>query len=280
MTDAAPWRSARLRFGIDALLAPTVAVVLAALAPTLDREVLAAEASAATRAALVWQPQANPPAFACLNSATDIVRVTGRHESKYVTRDAPGRAFDARGAVFLIGQSSHGTVTSRGDASATGMCWAGGYFQSEKPWKASWDDHKDLKGPTRNSTVLDNASRGMTVTGLHFFNVHDGPRSTNALDWKVEHVWGEYVRDDCIENDHFATGEIRDSLFDGCYTGISTRPSSPADGRGHVVTIEKVLLRLQAMPFPYKWRSKGGSIDESGQPFDGKGIPFGHGQFF
>ena len=67
----------------------------------------------------------------------------------------------------------------------------------------------------------------MTVTGMHFFNVHDGPRSS-ANDWTVQHVWGAYVRDDCIENDLLLTGRVYDSLFDGCFTGISTRPSSDA----------------------------------------------------
>jgi hypothetical protein len=258
--------------------------------PTLMRAVLAAAASAAalldstaSAAEAAFDPSRRAPvvnSYACLERATDIVRVSGPHESRYVTSNAKGRAFDARSSVFLIGKERHGMITSQGGAGETGMCWAGGFTYSDKPWNAAWDDHKDLQGATRNSSILNNASHAMTVTGLHFFNVHDGPRSTNGLDWKVEHVWGEYVRDDCIENDHFSSGEVRDSLFDGCYTGISTRPSSPASGVGQVVTLDKVLLRLQPMPYPYKWRTKGNSIDENGSPYNGDGIPYGHGKFF
>ncbi|HJU77278.1 MAG TPA: hypothetical protein VJ597_05050 [Sphingomicrobium sp.] len=241
---------------------------------------LDATASAAEAAVDRFRRAPVVKSYACLERATDIVRVSGAHESRYVTSNANGRAFDARSAVFLIGKERHGMITSQGGASETGMCWAGGFMYSDKPWNAAWDDHKDLQGATRNSSIFNNASHGMTVTGLHFFNVHDGPRSTNGLDWKVEHVWGEYVRDDCIENDHFSSGEVRDSLFDGCYTGISTRPSSPGNGEGQAVTIDKVLLRLQPMPYPYKWRTKGDSIDENGRPYNGDGIPYGHGKFF
>jgi hypothetical protein len=222
-----------------------------------------------------------PPAytFACLDLTSDVVNVTGIHDTKYTTSNAKNRAFDARSATFLIQKESHGMVASRGNASQTGMCWAGGYFYSSKPWDASWDDHKDLDGPTRNSSVINNASHGMTVTGIHFFNVEDGPRS-RGVNWTVQHVWGEYVRDDCIENDHFLSGRVYDSLFDGCYTGISTRSSGSYNGQGHVVTLENVLLRLHPMPYPYKWQSKSGNIDENGNPYDGSGIPYRHGKFF
>ena len=224
------------------------------------------------------QPTTN--AFACLDAASDVVHVTGFHDTKYITRNAKDRAFDARSATFLIENETHGIITSQGNADQTGMCWAGGYAYSTKPWDASWDHHKDLDGPTRNSSVINNASYAMTITSMHFFNVHDGPRSNNGVNWTVQHVWGEYVRDDCIENDHFASGRVYDSLFDGCYTGVSTRPSSASDGTGKVLTLEKVLLRLHPMPYPYKWQKKGGSIDDNGKPYSGSGIPYGHGKFF
>jgi hypothetical protein len=34
------------------------------------------------------------------------------------------------------------------------------------------------------------------------------------------------------------------------------------------------------MPYPYKWRSKTGNIDENGNPYNGRGIPYRHGKFF
>lgn len=220
--------------------------------------------------------------FACLDGATDVGRVTGHHEEKLSPDAAAGRVFDARSASFLV-RAKWGTIAVEGDRAATGMCWAGGYVYSDKPWDASWDDHKDLDGPTRNSAAINNAAHGMVVTGLHFFNVHDGARTTDAYSWEVQHTWGEYVRDDCIENDHMRSGRVYDVLFDGCYTGISTRPSNgddTSDGRGEVVELDRVLLRMQPMPYPYKWEEKSGVIGADGQTYDGQGIPYGHGNVF
>jgi hypothetical protein len=240
------------------------------------------------RDARAAQPVSNASAtwedhtFACLDGATEVEHVTGHHQEKLRADVARGRAFDARSASFLV-RARWGTIAVEGNRAATGMCWAGGYVYSDKPWDASWDDHKDLDGPTRNSAAINNAAHGMVVTGLHFFNVHDGARSTDAYSWAVQHAWGEYVRDDCVENDHMRSGRIYDVLFDGCYTGISTRPSSgddTSDGRGELVELDRVLLRMLPMPYPYKWEEKAGVIGADGRPYDGQGIPYGHGNLF
>jgi hypothetical protein len=61
-----------------------------------------------------------------------------------------------------------------------------------------------------------------------------------------------YVRDDCIENDHIIGGRVSDSLFDGCFMGISERPD--ADARpsrapaGEAFTLDRVLLRIAPQP--------------------------------
>ena len=49
-------------------------------------------------------------------------------------------------------------------------------------------------------------------------------------------------------------------MFDGCYVGISTRPSSSnttSDGRSNTLTMENSLLRLQPMPTVYKGPAPG-----------------------
>jgi hypothetical protein len=221
--------------------------------------------------------------FACLATASHLQQVTGHHEDKFNPDSAPGRAFDARDADFVNSQVKWGMIDVQGSSSDTGMCWAGGYVTTGKAWDASWDDHKDLDGPTRNSAAISNRSTQMVVTGLHYFNVHDGARTNDAVSWIVQHNWGEYVRDDCIENDHLHSGLVYDSLFDGCYTGISTRPSSSdnsSNGAGERVELDRVLLRLQAMPYPYKWTEKSGVIGADGKPYTGTGTPYGHGSLF
>jgi hypothetical protein len=63
----------------------------------------------------------------------------------------------------------------------------------------------------------------------------------------------DYMRDDCVENDDGYSGTIYDVLFDGCYTGISNQD---VNGAGQLITIDKMLLRMEPMPYPYKWNEK------------------------
>jgi hypothetical protein len=219
----------------------------------------------------------------CLETSSEIEIVSGHFEEKFKPKTAPGKVFDARQAEFLIDHVKWGMITVEGSNSDTGMCWIGGYVYTHKPWDASWADHKDLDGPTRNSTAINCASKNMTISGLHYFNVEDGVRTSDADNWLVEHNWGEYIRDDCVENDHLRSGRIYDCLFDGCYTGISTRPTKKdfqSNGAGELVELDQVLMRLQAMPYPYKWEKKKGIIDEKGKPYTGSGVPYGHSYFF
>jgi hypothetical protein len=209
--------------------------------------------------------------------------VTGYFEDKFSPSTAAGKVFDARGAVFVNNNVKWGMINVDARPGHVGMFWVGGYVSTDKAWDASWDDHKDLRGATRNSAAINITSRDMTVTGLHYFNVHDGVRANNADHWVVAHNWGEYIRDDCIENDKLHSGRIHDTLFDGCYTGISTRPTKKdrdSNGVGALVELDSVLIRLQAMPYPYKWQTKKGVIDADGKPYSGSGIPYGHGYFF
>lgn len=218
-----------------------------------------------------------------IKNANEIETITGHFEEKFTARTAPGKVFDARHADFLNRDVKWGMITIEGSRDDTGMCWLGGYVYSNKPWDASWSDHKDLDGSTRNSAAINCASDDVIISGLHYFNVHDGVRANDAFNWVVENNWGEYIRDDCIENDHLHSGRISDCLFDGCYTGISTRPTKDdqnSNGIGQLVELDRVLLRLQAMPYPYKWESKKGIIDVNGKAYTGSGIPYGHGSFF
>jgi len=152
--------------------------------------------------------------------------------------------------------------------SSTDLCIAGGEITSPNAHNITWLENYDTiglgkgyrLGTTRNHAAvdLDGAERPI-VTGLYFFNLHDGARFNGAKDWRFEHSWGEYTRDDCIENDKMASGTIYDVLLDGCYTGYSNRATgltdddgSPITGFDKTVTFEKVLLRMEMMPGAYK----------------------------
>jgi hypothetical protein len=108
------------------------------------------------------------------------------------------------------------------------------------------------------------ANASFTVDGLRIDNVTDGVRPKSGGDFTIRNTRVTYARDDCVEDDHLQGGLIDDTLFDGCYTGISSRPSpaiiaSGYDGRGKVITMQHSLMRLQPMPGP-----RGGSADNLG----------------
>ena len=222
--------------------------------------------------------------FACLEDSDDTVdvNVTNRTE-RYDVETAKDRVFDARDASFRIVETTHGMIELDGPAGHTGMFWAGGYVWGDKPWDASWYEWK-YDPATRNSAVIKFDAPLITVTGTHFFNVHDGLRIGESGDgWTIQHVWGEYIRDDAVENDHLRSGRILDCLFDGCTSGISTRPRSrddTSDGRGELVILNGVLLWMEAMPYPYDYNQGWGIVDKNGDPWDGNGIPYGHGNLF
>ncbi len=234
-------------------------------------------------------PNSRSLAYALLASVADTITLNGTYTSKYYPSEAQARGFDARDATFVTGDIQWGTVDINSGSSITDMVWAGGYFHSGKPWDASWDDHKatylpDLPG--RNSAAIENRSTGTTLTGVYTHNVHDAYRSTSAVDWVVQHSWSTYTRDDAIENDKFVPGRVYDCLFDGTYAGISARPSSGStlDANGNVLTLRKVTVRMQAMPYPYKWDTKPETVVDANNdpwiPGVSQGIPYGHGSMF
>ncbi len=231
------------------------------------------------------------PSFVCLENAGPLQVITGFYNSgKFEPATANNKKFDARKASFEIPSSiSHQMVSLRG-SNMDSMCWAGGYITSSTSWhdlNISWNESKhgyDNEGSNRgtmeNTTSATSYGNKMTWTGLHVFNVHDGLRTSNSKDnWKIQHSWFDYIRDDCIENDHIYSGEVYDTLFDGCYSGLSVRPSAGSNdyAKGSVIKFDKVLLRMEPMPYPYKWDSK----SDPTLKVSGYGeTPFGFGNVF
>jgi len=80
--------------------------------------------------------------------------------------------------------------------------------------------------------------------------------SGGLANWSLKGVYAKYMRDDCVEDDFLFSGTIDDSLFDGCYDGISAQTWSgqspdPGDGSNNLIVMKNSLLRLQAMDAAY-----------------------------
>gem|GEM_PF-2955965 len=243
----------------------------------------ASPASVKTTVTLVDDDSTN--SFACLDDSR-IQNVDSRWFGRNLTgRIRPGdvsdnTAIDLRGTRIAVHESADDGLDADGDPlidsrwglvridTATDLCVAGGEVSSNNPYNITWAENYDTEGigrgyrlgTTRNHSAVDTAySTRPTVSGIYFFNLHDGPRFNGSKNWRLENAWGDYTRDDCVENDEIASGYIYDTLFDGCYTGYSNRAISdrddngdPITGIGDTVTFDKVLLRMEMMPGPHK----------------------------
>jgi hypothetical protein len=254
---------------IVAAAALLASALLAACGPAVDEPAGDTAGDATERAASTPVADARPAdTFQCLQGADVAAAPKGPQATdSWIVRPAPGEAVDLREATYTA--HSRNAVRLRGiDA---GICAVGGTIVGDWDHCASWRELKD-----ENHACLSFETNQTSIHGLHCFNVHDGirPRSpagpqsvpAGGEDFDIAHVWLEYIRDDCIENDTVASGTIRDSLLDGCFAGVSVRPGKKRPDLTDVtVTLDRVLMRLEPMPHPN--RSVITTID---------GIDYGH----
>jgi len=207
-------------------------------------------------------------AATCLG-ASSVVRLSGTHRTE-VRYPSPANetTFDGRSATFLAYPYQSLYPFSVGKKSAPSRtCVVGGLVIGQQPRSLTWDQMKDAYDGDGLRVA---GSERTSVDGLRVDNVEDGvaPRGTEDRYPKdgdglvMRNLYFTYIRDDCVENDDIAGGVISDSLFDGCYTGVSERPGSgnpqldhPAP-RGEKLLLDHVLLRLQAMPGPRDTRDR------------------------
>ena len=120
----------------------------------------------------------------------------------------------------------------------------GGLFSGEVPQTSDW-----LHTYCNSAAMRLEETPGATVREVRMRRVWDGIRIDEMSDnFRIARVWMSDVRDDCVENDHLMSGRIRDSLFDGCFSGISVAPIDGANGDPSI-RLERVLMRMKAYPY-------------------------------
>jgi hypothetical protein len=193
------------------------------------------------------QPAPPAPAFSCLGQTGPLITLTGTHTTHFSDISLkPNSRIDARAATFLASPTNLYPLIPRG---GPGVCFAGGFVKGQYDRSASWQAMHDV-----NNAGVAVQGDNFTVDGVRVDNVEDGIRPEKGH-FVIRQAWLSYIRDDCVENDHVQGGLIDDSFFDGCYVGVSERPTpsivaSGSDGRGEVLTVRRSLIRLQPMPGP------------------------------
>lgn len=176
------------------------------------------------------------------------------YEQVRINQNAMPR-IDARAASWIL--SNSGTRQNRYpfliDGSCPGTQVVGGTINGEVPLDLDWVD------AYRNSAaVMARDAPGIELQDWIIRQVWDGIRIAGASEGFVitkSAVIGS--RDDAIENDHGNSGEISNSLFVGVFSGLSMTRKDMPDRGDHVVTLDRVLMRMQAYPF------KGGLTHQS-----------------
>ena len=122
----------------------------------------------------------------------------------------------------------------------------GGTILGNIDQKSDWTD---VYAMGNSAAIRTEDAAGATIRDWRISNTWDAVRvSWNSPDFVIEGVWASNIRDDAIENDRLQSGTIRDSLFDGAFSGLSIDPdnANPVDGHNETVLIDGVLLRLQS----------------------------------
>lgn len=195
-----------------------------------------------------------------------------------VTRPFPdGATIDARGATWRLNNSRNPLPTPQrpcrvGDLptnpyplrinGARGGTMLGGHVIGEVPTGSAHTDSYC------NSAGVMVQAADFTVRGLRVDQAWDGIRARppEGSTVRLEGVWINGARDDCVENDRLAALTISDTLLDLCFSGLSLDRGAGCKGRcaspkgAPRYALDRVLMRIS----PYPLRTRDGGVELKG----------------
>lgn len=217
---------------------------------------------------------------------THVTVIEGSVQGEYrVDAPATDQTFDARSTTF----AGDGTVPPApstpqiyplllGKAMPTaGICVVGGSVPGTLDRAMTWPQLKGEKPQTGGRreyfdaaalTVFARGATGHLVDGFRVDNVSDGVAARGShgaygklpLDggnFYLRNAYFTFVHDDCVDVNDLVSGIVYDSLFDGCYTGVSERPDHGSQllkyhaAHGQEFVLDHVLMHMAAFPGPH-----------------------------
>ena len=166
-----------------------------------------------------------------------------------ITGLADGTVIDASAASWILDNNSsdgHSNAYPVLVYNAPNVVIKGGTILGNIDQKSDWTD---VYAMGNSAAIRTEDAPGASIRDWRISNTWDAVRvSWNSANFVIEGVWASDIRDDAVENDRLQSGTIRDSLFDGAFSGISIDPdnANPVDGHTETVLIDGVLLRLQS----------------------------------
>ncbi len=226
---------------------------------------------------------AGPPA------GHDTIVVSGDFGLKQYrpSKQPAGTVFDATNASFTVDNCGWGDQGIKGSSAkqaypaildgCVDCTWYGGVWDSKIPQDSEWHDSYCNSA----SLFAFRKSSNFTIDSVRIDGGWDAVRFT-ALDSSsvgtLENSWISNNRDDCVEDDNLESMNIRNTLFDGCFSGISAAMGGSAKQKFKPVSqnrivLDGVLMRMQAYPWKgmrgnapgvpsvFKWRANSPSLE-------------------
>jgi Ca2+-binding RTX toxin-like protein len=177
---------------------------------------------------------------------------------------AAGSVIDATNASWIVDNSSidfpdatHSTTSGTGalntypfkvDGAGLGLLIKGGAIWGQVPQQSDW------QYTYNNSAAIRVANTpGVIIDDWRLDGTWDAIRiASGATNFLIDDTWITNVRDDAVENDYVLGGTIRDSLFDGVFSGISLGDSDHYDGSMNTLTLDGLMMRNK----PYLFEGK------------------------
>jgi hypothetical protein len=144
---------------------------------------------------------------------------------------------------LAFGEVEHGRSET---PPARELCIIGGTVIGQQARDLTW---QEIKSSHDGDGLRIDGTGWYVVDGLRVDNVEDGI-GVFGENFVLRNLYFTHIRDDCVENDALAEGLISDSLFDGCFMGVSERPSEGfniSDPSSGTLTLNRVLVRLEPM---------------------------------
>lgn len=225
-------------------------------------------------------PPPPPPSGSCLtNAGSNRYAVTTANGFKdnpgesltsriYEDTHVPNnRKYDATGTTWHYNALTDASKSAYGISLWEGsdVCWSGGRIIHTKPDNSTsnWEVWKRVNG------FRFGGMKNLRVENLYIanfgdiLNISDGSSEQKSDDVTIEDSLIRHSHDDCIQNDKFATAYLKDSLLDGCYSGISARMSSSdlsagkVNGSSDTFYVQDSMIWMEPMTPVYKGTSPG-----------------------
>lgn len=127
----------------------------------------------------------------------------------------------------------------------TGLVIKGGEIWGQVPQQSDWEYTY-----TNSAAIRVENAPNVVIDDWRLDKTWDAIRIANGTsNFLIDDTYVSNARDDAVENDYVMGGTIRDTLFDGVFSGISLGDSDHYDGSMNTLKLDGVFMRMESYLF-------------------------------